>query len=712
MMNNFDALRKAVFEPAATRRSCTDYYAARAFRAHLNDNVVVARGYAAAARFRDHKKFVYPDDLILGSVRGKASDGTLTEEQLVRAERLVENYGNHFFRINHDHYAPNYPDVLRLGVGGLISKIRASRAAHRLDPDFAKKKNFLDGAEIAMLGFRDMFLGYAEAAEEMGGEELAKAAAICRKLSTHAPETFREALQFVWMCHVAFLYEKRYAMALGRLDQHLWPYYEADKAAGRITYEEAVSLLRSTFIKIGESWLLGGDDVVNIAIGGVKRDGTTAVNELTYAVLEAVRDANIPGPNLSARLHNGIEERFIDECLKVIGTGLGYPALMNDEINIPALYRHGYTIEDSRDYCMVGCIENFITGKQPPWSDGRYNVPQYLEAVLTRGYSMLDGTEIGIDTGALEELDTMDKFVTAFEAQLQYAADDYARRFNNDNNRFNRELYSQPFLSCFCEDCIGRGLDINDGGAIYPSVHGAGCMGIATVADSLAAIQRLVYDEKVLTLSELKTVLEADFVGYDELRQKMLDCPKYGNDDDYVDRWAIWYVEICDKVFANHRTHDGGAFYTAIASNTSNIPAGKEVAATPDGRKAREPMSDAASPMHGMDKNGPTAVVNSCTKPDFTLVSCGTVLNQKYSPEMFRNPALRAKLSAVIRTYFAMGGQEMQINAVSRDILKDAMDHPENYGNLVVRVSGFSAFYTRLNRAVQEDILKRTEHEN
>jgi len=710
-MNDFAALKKDVFEQNAPKRSCSDYYAARALRTHLNDPVVIARGYAAAAQFRDHRKYVYRDDLILGSSRGKIAPENVSDEQLQKAEQLVRSYGYNSFWTNSDHFAPDYPGFLSLGVGGMLSKIRASRAAHRLDADFEKKKNFLEAAEIAMLGFRDMILGYAAEAERMGGEELLKAAAVCRKLADHAPETFREALQLVWLCHVAFLYEKRYAMALGRLDQHLWPFYERDLAAGRITYAEAVELLKATFIKIGESWLLGGDDVVNIAIGGVKRDGTTAVNELSYAMLEAVRECNIPGPNLSARLHEGIEERFIDACLQVIGTGLGYPALMNDEINIPALHRHGYTLEDSRDYCMVGCIENFITGKQPPWSDGRYNVPLYLEAVLTRGYSLLDGTEIGIDTGAPEQMDTMDKFVAAFEAQLQYAADEYARVFKNENERYNREHYSQPFLSCFCEDCIARGLDINDGGAVYPSVHGAACMGIATVADSLAAIQRLVYDEKVLTLGELKTVLEADFAGYEELRKKMLACPKYGNDDDYVDRWAIWYVEVCDRVFAKHRTWDDGAFYTGIASNTSNIPAGLEVAATPDGRKAREPMSDAASPMHGMDHNGPTAVVNSCTKPDFRLVSCGTVLNQKYTPEMFRDPALRAKLSALVRTYFAKGGQEMQINAVSREILQDAMAHPEQYGSLVVRVSGFSAFYTRLSREVQEDILKRTEHD-
>ena len=294
---------------------------------------------------------------------------------------------------------------------------------------------------------------------------------------------------------------------------------------------------------------------------------------------------------------------------------------------------------------------------------------------------------------------------------MVFGASEYMARFRNENDRYNKINYAQPFLSCFCRCCIERGLDINDGGALYPSVHGAGCMGIATVADSLAAIEDVVFNKKEVSLSTLRDALIADFKGYEELQAKLLKAPEYGNNDDFVDKYAVWYVEIHDEIFSKYCTRDGGPIYIAIASNISNIPAGREIAATPDGRNSRQPISDAASPMRGMDKNGPTAVVQSVSKPDYTKVSCGTVLNQKYSPSMFSNPENRKKLRELIKVYFRKGGQEIQINSVSRDVLIDAMEHPENYKNLVVRVSGFSAYYTCLDRSVQNDILERTEHE-
>ena len=495
-------------------------------------------------------------------------------------------------------------------------------------------------------------------------------------------------------------------MAFGRMDQFLYPYYRRDVDRGILTRETALELLSCTLYKIAD---VGRDDVCNIVIGGVLADGTGGVNELSYVLLDAVKSCAIPGPNLSARIYKDVPDEFLDACLGVIGTGIGYPALMNDEINIPALARHGYDLADCRDYCMVGCIENFIPGKQPPWSDGRYNSPKYLELALNDGKCLQTGFQMGLHTGDAEGITSMDDFLARLHEQMAAGAAEYMAFFRNANARYNRDNYCQPFLSCFCDCCIERGQDINDGGTKYPSVHGAGCMGIATMADSLAAMERVVFEKKLITPAELRDALAADFQGYEELHQTLLQAPKYGNNDDFVDKYAVWYVEEHAKLFDRYRTPDGGAIYTAIASNTSNISAGREVAATADGRRNGEPLSDAASPMHGMDREGPTSVVLSTTKPDYTLVSCGTVINQKYSPSMFSNPEKRSKLRALIRVYFAKGGQEMQINSVSRAILLDAMENPEQYRSLVVRVSGFSAFYTSLKRSVQEDILKRTE---
>ena len=250
------------------------------------------------------------------------------------------------------------------------------------------------------------------------------------------------------------------------------------------------------------------------------------------------------------------------------------------------------------------------------------------------------------------------------------------------------------------------------GGAKYPAAHGACAMGVGTVADSLAAIEKLVFTDKVMTLAEMRDILNADFVGYEKEQKMMLDCPKYGNNDDFVDKWAVWFVEKHAEIFDKYRTFSGGPVYIAIASNTSNIPAGGEIGATPDGRKSQEPLSDAASPMHGVDFNGPTAALLSLSKPDYSYSATGTVVNQKYPPIMFTDDEKRKKLGALIRVYFNRGGQEIQINSVSRDILYDAMYNPDNYKSLVVRVSGFSAFYTTLGWSVQNDILKRTEHES
>ncbi|NLA83337.1 MAG: hypothetical protein GX854_02145 [Clostridiales bacterium] len=718
-MSRLSFLKAEVNKEPEKAKDIRKYLLFQGFAEHLDDPVSIARAYAIQSLFTKHEKHIYKNDLIVGSIRGIFYTGDeITDNDLDYAARLVNSYGANTFKTNADHYAPNYETFLSDGISGTLDKIEKSAEKHKNDIDAQKKLDFLKAAKISMQAFREMVIQYGEKARLMALEisdrteryNLLEISRICFKLADEKPETYREALQLIWLAHVAFVLEGRYAMALGRLDQYLYPYYANDVNKGILTRDKALELMECTLYKIYEHRYFGGDDVVNIAIAGVKRDGSPGLNEVSYIILEAVRSCNIPGPNLSARLYKGIPDEFIDECLKVIGTGLGYPAMMNDEVNIPALHRHGYSLEDSRNYCMVGCIENFITGKQPPWSDGRYNTPKYLELALNNGKCMLTGVQMGPKTGEPSEFDTMEKFIQAFKKQMIYGAADYMARFRNENDRYNKTAYTQPFLSCFCDDCIERGLDINDGGAVYPSVHGAGCMGIATVADSLAAIEDVVYNKKMTTLTTLRDALMANFEGYDDLRNELIRAPKYGNNIDFVDKYAVWYVDVHEEIFSKYRTRDGGPIYIAIASNVNNISAGREVAATPDGRKSREPLSDAASPAQGADKRGPTAVVHSITKPDYRKVSCGTVLNQKYSPEMFKNPEKRAKLLGLIKVYFSKGGQEIQINSVSREILKDAMENPQNYKNLVVRVSGFSAFYITLDRAVQNDILERTEH--
>ncbi|MBQ4573670.1 MAG: hypothetical protein IJA85_00570 [Clostridia bacterium] len=703
MISTLEALRKELYVPVEGDCPMRIYLMARGYREHLNDPNVIARAYAFSNLFDKMMIHIYENDLIVGSVRGLI--GFDDPNFSAAAQAIFNSYGANTFGTNADHFCPDYSYILSRGVGGILEDIEKSLAKNRSE----ESQNFLTAAKLTMEAFSRHISRYATLAEEKGKPVVA---ANCRHIAEKAPETFPQALQLVWFVHTAYFIEGRYAMALGRLDQYLYPFYKADIEAGRLTDKEALDYIACTLLKIGESQLFGGDNTCNIAIGGVKpSDGTSAVNPLTYHILTAVRECNIPGPNLSARMHKDAPLEFLDACLEVIGTGLGYPALMNDEANIPALMRYGYELEDCRNYCMVGCIENFLPGQQPPWSDGRYNSPVYLERALNGGVNFA-GTSYGIECPDVDSFETMEDFVKAVEDQMRFGADEYCASFNNNNNRYNYYNYQQPFLSCGCPDCIERGLDINRGGTKYASVHGAGCMGIATMADSLYAIEEVVFNRKLLKFSELRDILKANFEGHEDLRKMLLALPKYGNDIPEVDKYAVWFNKAHYDVFKDHKTRDGGGFYVAIASNIASIYAGGEIGATPDGRLSGTPLSDAASPMHGRDLNGPTAAFKSLSRPDYTYAACGTVVNQKYSPEMFSDPEKRAKLASIIRAYFMMGGQEVQINSVSRQTLIDAMENPEDYRSLVTRVSGFSAYYTQLAKEVQEDILKRTEHDH
>ncbi len=678
------------------------YYLGKGFRRadEMGYSPIRKRAEGIVTLFTEPSPYIYPHDLVVGSIRPLVIDDSVTDRSESRA--ACDAFPNRW--VNIDHFTPDYRTALTVGIPGLLARIADSKKVHASEPD---RVEYLDTMEIALTAFKTRLSRYAEKAEELLGTEgyddsrLTAIRDACRALTERAPESFLEAIQLVWMLHNSFVYEGRYAMALGRFDQYLYPFYRHDMDAGVLTDEEATRLVENVFAKIHETQAICHyDDVVNIAIGGVDKDLNNAVNGLTYCVLEAVKNLQIPGPNLSARIPDEVPEDFLDACLKVIGTGVGYPALMNDRINRAALLRKGYDPEDVWDYSMVGCIENFLSGCQCPWTDGRFDTPRFLEYIFY--------PEKGPDTGSLSEITSMEIFMEKFEEQIAYGAEGYMEGYRNNHTTPDEEIKTAPFLSCFCYDCIGRGLDINLGGAKYPSAYGAVLMGVGTTCDSLAAIEKVVFDDKEATLEELAEAMRHNFVGYEELRKKLLAAPKYGNNDPYVDKYAPWFVEYQTKLFDQYQTHDGGHVFTAMAANTSNIYAGAAIGATPDGRLAGTPLSDAASPTYGRDVRGFTATINSLTRADYSCVACGSVVNQKFSPSAF-NDENRPKLLAALKVYFLKGGQEMQINSTDAKVLKDAMDHPENYPNLVVRVSGFSAIYVTLSREVQEDILNRTQ---
>lgn len=696
-------LRKE-FNSAPNGTYAPNYFRYLGYKESASEPISKLRAKGIESLFTKTVPHIFVNDLIVGNIRGLYCE--LNDTVLHHANRFVSQIGNRGFSTNKDHYAPNYSHIVSVGIPGLLNEIDASLKTHCEDLD---KCETLQAMRITVVAFREMIENYAKKAKslrensEYNSERLDFIIGNCEALLSGAPKTFAEGLQLVWFCHTAFLLEERYAMALGRMDQYLYPLYKKDVESGILTHDKAVELLENTFTKIVTT------DVVNICIGGMNTEGVCQVNDLSYCILTAVKNCNAPGPNLSARITSNTPDEFLLECLKSIGTGLGYPALMNDEVNIAALLRHGYEKEDVYNYSMVGCIENFITGMQPPWSDARFDTPRFFDYVFNNGISKFNDS-VGLDFGDVENIKDMSEFMRIFEAQLRHGVAEYCASFYARNNSINQKYYSDPFLSCFCDDCIGRGLDINNGGSKYPSVHGAGLMGVGTLTDSLAAIEKVVFVDKEATLTDLKNALNNNFEGYEELHEKLLNAPKYGNNDDFVDKYAVWFLDYLSSAFAEYKTRDGGSIYVAMAANTQNISAGATISATPDGRKRGEPLSDAASPTYGKDTKGATVTLNSVTKPDYTKASCGTVVNQKFSPSMFEEGIL-GKLLALIKTYFKKGGQEIQINATSREILIDAMEHPEKYPTLVVRVSGFSDYYVRLAKAVQLDILNRTQHE-
>ena len=680
------------------------YFRYAGYKDNIAADPATLRANGVYRLFADPIPHIFVNDLIVGNTLCLYT--TADENAVNHALNMVRCIGLRDFQLNVDHYCPDYRHILKRGIKGLTEDIDASIRRYSGDSD---KVNMLNSMRHTLEGFLKMVENYRDAAlkalkdPEYDPHRLRFIIKNLDEIIKGAPESFGGALQLVWLIHTAFMMEGRYAMALGRIDQYLYPFYKKEIDAGTLTNDGATELLENVFMKIPHG------DVVNIAVGGMDKSGRDETNGLSYCVLHAVGNCNVPGPNLSARITPGTPDEFLDECLKTIGTGLGYPALMNDTVNIAALKKYGYDVDDVYDYSMVGCIENFITGKQPPWSDGRFDAPRFFDYVLNGGISRFNHSA-GLDLGSAEDIRTMADFMDNFEKQLSFGVAEYCAAFNARNDGVNQSRMPEPFLSCFCHDCIERGKDVNNGGARYPSVHGAALMGVGTVADSLAAIEKVVFIDRAATLAEVRDAIAANFEGYEELRDKLINAPKYGNNDDFVDKYAVWFLDFLSSEFGKYKTRDGGGMYVAMAANVSNIYAGGVIAATPDGRKQGEPLSDAASPTYGKDKKGVTFTLSSVSKPEYCKAACGTVVNQKFSPSVFSD-SRRKELLALIKTYFKMGGQEIQINATSPEVLRDAMEHPENYTDLVVRVSGFSAFYVGLQRSVQMDILNRTQHE-
>jgi len=651
-----------------------------------------------------------PGELLVGAGRygRRVPAEQVNGQDLEAARRVVGEIAERTFQSHYDHHCPDYSTLVQCGYAGLARRIVA--AMERCDDD---RRIFLESMLLAVDGASAYLRRWAKRLFEFSGnvasdlsDLLRRQGEMMRHLATAPPRSFHEGLQLVLTTHQMFQLDGRGAMAFGRMDQYLHPFYRRDIQQGRMSPDEALLLLEHFFAKITLD-----EDVQNITIGGTHpADGTDAVNELSFLILEACRRVGRPGGNLTARIHSNTPDRFLEACAAVIATGIGYPALANEAPIIRGLLEHGYPLEDARDYCCVGCIETQIQGKQAPWADGRINLPACVNLVIFRGVDSLTGVKVGPDTG---EPRTFDEFYAAFVEQARFRI----RRHLEQADRMQRPYFERasdftaPLLSALTRDCIERGRDVNDGGARYPACYGFGVMGIGTTADSLAAVKTFVYDSPRFSLDRLRVMLSSDFRGFEAERRLLLErAPKFGNDCEEVDALAARVVQDIAGEFRSRRTPQGGWYFMLMAANVQNVAAGRELGATPDGRRAGEPVSDASSPSFGRDRRGPTAVLRSVSRLPYHLAVGGNVVNVKLDAASVRGAEGAKRLAALARACFDLGGQELQFNTTGAETLRDAMLHPERHANLVVRVSGFSARFTRLDKAVQRDILARTEH--
>ena len=664
------------------------WWRAQAYREHAEEAETLVRAHAFARVLDRVPLVLYEGEAFAGSRAGFcAADlpAGISERAYREAAAACTERGQRDFLAGFDHSLADYPTLLRIGIGGIIQRAEQSlrrRAA-------AREVAFLGSVLVALRALSRFALRYAALCRERDREDVA---ACLEAVALAPPRTLRQAMQLVWLVHVAFVSEGRAHMALGRIDQVLLPFYERDLAAGRLTREGALELFCHLWAKVAE---LG--EVTNICIGGLTPDGGDATNELSYLCLEATRRVQSPHTNLSARFHDATPERFHRACFECIRTGVGFPAIFNDHVLIPGLEEIGIPAQVARDHCMVGCIETMLAGRQPPWSDSRYNTPLFLTRALERLRQ--------------EPEQSYERLMALFEDEMRRGMTAYVARINSHIARFPVERFPDPFLSALTRDCIGRARDVNDGGAEFERFHGVAVMGLATVADSLAAVRKLVFEQRAVAYDELTAALDADFEGREPLRLMLLNrAPKYGNGDPYVDDIAAWLVGWTADECLRHRVHGGGRFVSAMAANVSNIPAGKEVGATPDGRKAHTPLSDAASPHFGRDRHGPTAFLESVARPDYHRVLTGSVVNMKFEPELFQDEAGAERFAALTHAFVDRRIQELQFNFTGNRVLRDAQANPQDYPNLVVRVSGFSAYFTRLDREVQNDVIRRRAH--
>ncbi|MGA2407524.1 MAG: trans-4-hydroxy-L-proline dehydratase [Bacteroidales bacterium] len=562
------------------------------------------------------------------------------------------------------------------------------------------------------------------ALDEMNSErksELVKMAAVCRKVPANAPETVHEMLQHYWFIHLGVITELNPwdSFNPGRLDQHLYPVYKKEMESGTLSNGELDDLLGCFWIKFNNHPSPPKMDVTAsesntytdfclINLGGVKPDGTDAVNEMSYILLDVIKEMRILQPSSMIQISKKSPDRFIHKALDIIRTGFGQPSCFNTEAIIQELLRQGKSIADARNGGASGCVETGAFGTEAYWLTGYFNLPKILELTLNNGFDKVTNKLVGLETGYASDYKCFEDLLESFKLQVNYFTDIKIRGNNVIEKTFSSWL-PVPFLSLLVEDCISNGIDYNCGGARYNTSYIQG-VGLGSITDMLTSIRYNIFDNKTISWGELIKALDADFKGYEQIQYELIyKTPKFGNDDDYADQQAVAVFEIFYDAVNGRPNSRGGVHRINMLPTTSHVYFGSVIGATADGRSAHLPLSEGISPFQGVDHNGPTSVIKSASKIDH-LRTGGTLLNQKFSPSFFEDEESYEKLTALIRSYFILDGHHIQFNVVNVETLKDAQKHPERYRDLIVRVAGYSDYFNDLGEDLQNEIIKRTEH--
>lgn len=670
------------------------------------------------AKLRD--AFTYWD----GKTVNEIASQLMPAESLEAHNDVVYTVGNYFYN-GVGHISANYEKVLNVGLNAIIKQAEDKLAGIDFaDSQQLTQMHFLNSVIIANKAVVAFAKRFAELAEKMASAceeptrklELNEIARICRKVPAQPAETFQEALQAFWFVHLVIQIESNgHSISPMRFDQYMNPLLQKDD----ISIEQAQELLDMLWIKFAglnkvrdensTMAFAGYPMFMNLIVGGQKRDGSDATNIMSYLVLQAGANTKLYAPSVSIRIHEGTPDPLYKKAAELSRMGMGYPAYYNDRVIVPALLARGLEREDARDYGIIGCVEPQVGGKTEGWHDAAfYNMSKIIELTLNDGVDQRTGKQIGPKSGSMETFKSFEDVMEAYTKQTSYFVKLMAAADNAVDMTHGKHC-PLPFLSSLVDDCIAEGKSLQEGGAHY-NFTGPQGVGVANAGDSLTAIKKMVFDEKAITLKELHETLANNFEGQEDLRLMLVNrAPKYGNDDDYADEIAkeaaLIYCEEVNK-YTNPR---GGKFQPGLYPASANVPLGSVVMATPDGRKAWSPLADGVSPISGYDSCGPTASVLSVAKLDHEIASNGTLLNQKFHPSAIEGEKGLENLKAVTEAYFQNGGFHVQYNVISRETLLDAQANPEKHKGLVVRVAGYSAFFTALDKSLQDDILARTE---